>query len=128
MLFVQDYYMEKKRVYFIITLRYALLKNKIKSKRAKVAIKINNRTLQAAWLGQPKELHYIGEGSNVLPTIHVKDLSTVILHVISHPPEDQYVLGVDDSNHTQKEIIEVFKQLNNEYKKGLNINSIVGNK
>lgn len=65
---------------------------------------------KTAWLGNPKELHCVGEGNNVLPTIHVRDLSSVILHILSHPPEDQYILGVDDSNHTQKEIIETISK------------------
>ena len=58
-------------------------------------------------MGQPKQLFYIGDGENVLPTIHVKDLASIVMHVVAHPPEDQYILGVDESNNTQKEIIEV---------------------
>ncbi len=62
---------------------------------------------KAAWSGAPKELFYIGAGDNVLPTIHVRDLAGVILQTATNPPDDQYILAVDESNHTQKEIIEV---------------------
>jgi adenylate kinase len=43
---------------------------------------ILNFHLRSAWLGDPHQLPYIGEGDNVIPTIHVKDL-VVLIELVS---------------------------------------------
>lgn len=42
---------------------------------------------KAAWLQEPKELPYIGEGLNIVPTIHVADLAKFVIKVAQSPPE-----------------------------------------
>jgi hypothetical protein len=50
-------------------------------------------------------LQVFGNGDNTIPTIHVKDLSTYVLHVIKHLPEQRYLLAIDDSQCSQREIV-----------------------
>ncbi|KAF6732744.1 Adenylate kinase 7 [Oryzias melastigma] len=48
-----------------------------------------------AWLGQEPEVSVFGEGDNVLPTIHIRDLASIIQHVIHHRPRPYYLLACD---------------------------------
>eukprot|EP01112_Ceratiomyxa_fruticulosa_P007683 TRINITY_DN1992_c0_g1_i1.p1 TRINITY_DN1992_c0_g1~~TRINITY_DN1992_c0_g1_i1.p1 ORF type:complete len:657 (+),score=154.73 TRINITY_DN1992_c0_g1_i1:65-2035(+) len=61
---------------------------------------------KTAWLGEPKDVPYIGNGSNYIPCIHLADLSVLVYQVAHLRPDDQYILAVDDSNFTQKEIVD----------------------
>ncbi|XP_024121937.1 adenylate kinase 7 isoform X2 [Oryzias melastigma] len=58
-----------------------------------------------AWLGQEPEVSVFGDCDNVLPTIHIRDLASIIQHVIHHRPRPYYLLAVDGSNNSMEEII-----------------------
>lgn len=51
---------------------------------------------------------YIGEGNNLVPTIHVRDLSRLVTKIVTTKPEEKpYIIAVDRSeNPTQKSIVE----------------------
>lgn len=60
-----------------------------------------------AWQGKP--LPCIENGDNVVPTIHIMDLANIVYNVIlkHEKVEDKYLLAVDASNHTLRELVEV---------------------
>ncbi|XP_034714380.1 adenylate kinase 7 [Etheostoma cragini] len=60
---------------------------------------------KTSWLGQEQEIPVFGDGNNVVPTIHVTDLASVIQNVIEHQPKKYYLLAVDNSNNTMEEIV-----------------------
>ena len=60
-----------------------------------------------AWLGQEPVLHVFGNGQNVLPTIHVRDLANIIVNVCDQKPKVRYILAVDDANSTLEDIVRV---------------------
>ena len=49
----------------------------------------------------------IGTGENMVPTIHVKDLSNIVASVADARPKTRYVVAVDDSMNSMTEIITV---------------------
>lgn len=59
-----------------------------------------------AWLGQ--SLPFIDSGENIIPTIHIMDLASVVYQVIikAQTVEDRYLLAVDNSSNSLKEITE----------------------
>lgn len=63
---------------------------------------------KAAWLQEPAELPYLGDGENIIPTIHIADLAKFVIKVANAPPEENpYLLAFDDAKvRTQKSIIE----------------------
>jgi adenylate kinase len=53
---------------------------------------------KAAWLQDPVNLPYLGEGSNKLPTIHLKDLVRFVVKVAESPPENSpYLFAFDQT-------------------------------
>ncbi|KAK2825840.1 hypothetical protein Q5P01_020054 [Channa striata] len=60
---------------------------------------------KTSWLGEEPEIPVFGDGSNVVPTIHIKDLASVIHNVIEHQPKPYYLLAVDNSNNTMEDIV-----------------------
>ncbi|XP_030786803.1 adenylate kinase 7 isoform X5 [Rhinopithecus roxellana] len=58
-----------------------------------------------AWLGEIPALPVFGNGTNVIPTIHVLDLAGVIQNVIDHTPKPHYLVAVDESVHTLEDIV-----------------------
>ena len=48
-----------------------------------------------------------GNGQNVIPTIHVKDLASIVLSVMDANPRIKYIIAVDDSQSTLEEIVRV---------------------
>lgn len=51
-------------------------------------------------------LMILGEGNNVIPTIHVSDLAEAVLQLLYSPPtHTQYVVAVDGSRATQRQIV-----------------------
>ncbi|KAF3844332.1 hypothetical protein F7725_007495 [Dissostichus mawsoni] len=60
---------------------------------------------KTSWLGQEQEIPVFGDGSNIVPTIHIRDLASVIQNVIEHQPKPYYLLAVDSSNNTMEEIL-----------------------
>uniref|UniRef100_A0A8C4TDW4 Adenylate kinase 7a n=1 Tax=Erpetoichthys calabaricus TaxID=27687 RepID=A0A8C4TDW4_ERPCA len=60
-----------------------------------------------AWLGDAPSLPVFGNGSNIIPTIHINDLAKVMQNTIDHNPKTHYLIAVDDSKHTLEEIVKV---------------------
>ena len=48
-----------------------------------------------AWLQDPSKLPIIGNGKNSIPTIHIRDLISLIIRIIHKLPEQKYILAVD---------------------------------
>lgn len=59
-----------------------------------------------AWMCEAN-LSVMGEGTNSLPVIHVKDAATFIEKVASAPPEKSYLVAFDNSELTQKSLLNV---------------------
>ncbi|CAI5697324.1 unnamed protein product [Oreochromis niloticus] len=57
-----------------------------------------------SWLGEDG-IPIFGDGKNIVPTIHIHDLASVVYSVIQHQPRPYYLLAVDDSNNTMEEIV-----------------------
>ncbi|NXO18828.1 KAD7 kinase, partial [Oriolus oriolus] len=57
------------------------------------------------WLGEAPAIPVFGDGNNIIPTIHIRDLAAVLQNVADHRPDFQYVLAVDTSMHTLEELI-----------------------
>ncbi|XP_034153332.1 adenylate kinase 7-like [Esox lucius] len=60
---------------------------------------------KTSWLGDVPKVPIFGEGTNIIPTIHINDLARVIQNVIDHKPKQHYLLAVDDSKNTIEEIL-----------------------
>ncbi|ELU08844.1 hypothetical protein CAPTEDRAFT_225393 [Capitella teleta] len=59
---------------------------------------------KAAWHNTP-ELQCFGNGQNVVPTIHIRDLGAVIQNIIDSRPRVRFLVAVDDSKNTLEEIV-----------------------
>ncbi|NWH80805.1 KAD7 kinase, partial [Piaya cayana] len=57
------------------------------------------------WLSESPAIPVFGDGNNIIPTIHVLDLAAVLQNIVDHRPKSHYILAVDVSMHTLKEII-----------------------
>uniref|UniRef100_H0WQ96 Adenylate kinase 7 n=1 Tax=Otolemur garnettii TaxID=30611 RepID=H0WQ96_OTOGA len=60
---------------------------------------------QMAWLGEIPALPVFGDGTNIIPGIHVLDLAGVIQNVIDHLPKYNYLVAVDESVQTLEDIV-----------------------
>ncbi|XP_043998532.1 adenylate kinase 7 isoform X1 [Gambusia affinis] len=60
-----------------------------------------------SWLGEATAISIYGDGKNIIPTIHVSDLASVVQNVIEHQPRPYYLLAVDMSNNTMEELVKV---------------------
>uniref|UniRef100_A0A8C8I5T7 Uncharacterized protein n=1 Tax=Oncorhynchus tshawytscha TaxID=74940 RepID=A0A8C8I5T7_ONCTS len=60
---------------------------------------------KTSWLGDLPKVPIFGEGTNVIPTIHINDLAGVIQNVIDHKPKPHYLVAVDDSKITIDDIV-----------------------
>ncbi|XP_065762387.1 adenylate kinase 7 isoform X5 [Muntiacus reevesi] len=58
-----------------------------------------------AWLGEVPALPVFGDGTNVIPAIHVLDLAGVIQNIIDHVPKLHYLVAVDESVHTLEDFV-----------------------
>jgi len=68
---------------------------------------ILNQHLKKAWLQDPPKLPYVGEGKNMLPSVHVTDLARMVKKIYESKPEKQYVFAVDNTKRpTQKKLIQ----------------------
>ena len=54
-----------------------------------------------SWLEQPKKLPLIGKGKNTIPTIHIKDLVSLIRRVIEQKPKNKYIFAIDHTKNRQ---------------------------
>ncbi|KAF4665073.1 hypothetical protein FOL46_003898, partial [Perkinsus olseni] len=59
---------------------------------------------RAAWLGEVTH-RIIGDGENIIPTLHVRDLARCVRHLSAATEEQSYVIAVDDGLNKQKEIL-----------------------
>ncbi|XP_015487662.1 adenylate kinase 7 isoform X1 [Parus major] len=57
------------------------------------------------WVGETPAIPVFGDGNNIIPTIHIRDLAGVLQNVADHRPDFQYVLAVDTSMHTLEQLI-----------------------
>jgi len=62
-----------------------------------------------AWHGAPS-LPVYGSGSNVIPLIHVRDLASIVLNVLDSKPKRKYILAVDQSHYTLRDIVKRISQ------------------
>jgi len=69
--------------------------------------KIFHFLFKSAWLGVMPALKIFGNGQNILPSIHIKDLAGVIVNICDQKPKVRYVLAIDDSKSTLEEIVRV---------------------
>uniref|UniRef100_A0A8B9QE86 Adenylate kinase 7 n=1 Tax=Apteryx owenii TaxID=8824 RepID=A0A8B9QE86_APTOW len=58
-----------------------------------------------AWLSETPAIPVFGDGNNIIPTIHVLDLAAVLQNIADHRPKTHYIVAVDESMHTLKELI-----------------------
>ncbi|KAL5008400.1 hypothetical protein ScPMuIL_013981 [Solemya velum] len=59
---------------------------------------------KAAWHNAP-HLQCFGNGQNVLPTIHIRDLAAVIQNIADSKPKVRYLIAKDDSQTTLEDIV-----------------------
>jgi len=64
------------------------------------------------WLCEnPAGLPVLGEGSNIIPTMHVNDVAVALDALVAKPPEEnQYVVVSDNTNSTQRQIVETISK------------------
>lgn len=62
---------------------------------------------KCAWLQSPPALQYVGEGENLVPCIHVRDLARFVKKIIEVKPENRYIFAADRAPDTRaKSLIE----------------------
>ncbi|KAJ3102300.1 Adenylate kinase 7 [Phlyctochytrium planicorne] len=64
---------------------------------------------KSAWHNE-EELTCFGDGSNVLPTIHLDDLCNILVEVAETTPEAKYFLAIDESKNTLYEITKAISE------------------
>jgi len=52
-----------------------------------------------AWLQEPDTLNYIGDGHNLIPTIHVKDLAMYVHFIVNKKPPTRYIFAIDHTKN-----------------------------
>ncbi|XP_033112222.1 adenylate kinase 7-like [Anneissia japonica] len=60
---------------------------------------------KTAWHGDTDSLQCFGNGMNILPTIHIKDLAGVLQNIADSRPKTRYLVAVDESQNTLEEIV-----------------------
>ncbi|XP_043842596.1 adenylate kinase 7 [Dromiciops gliroides] len=58
-----------------------------------------------AWLGETPTLPVFGDGTNIIPAIHVFDLAGVLQNIADHVPKVHYLIAMDEASHTQEDIL-----------------------
>lgn len=56
------------------------------------------------WLNVDKEVCVYGNGKNMIPTIHITDLSQIVCNIIDHKPTQKYIVAVDTAFNTYGQI------------------------
>ncbi|KAL7059030.1 hypothetical protein AAHC03_013852 [Spirometra sp. Aus1] len=59
---------------------------------------------KAGWLNAPL-LEVFGPGENIIPTIHVRDLASIVVQIADKCPTTYYILATENSRNTLKEIV-----------------------
>ncbi|KAL0963151.1 hypothetical protein UPYG_G00350390 [Umbra pygmaea] len=62
---------------------------------------------KVSWLGELARVPVFGPGTNVIPTIHVRDLASVVLTVIVQKPKAKCFIAVDESKNTLEDIVQI---------------------
>ncbi|XP_032804471.1 adenylate kinase 7 [Petromyzon marinus] len=65
---------------------------------------------KTAWLGELSALPIYGPGSNIVPTIHVKDVAGVVQNILDRKPKVHYLLATDSSKHTLEELVKAISK------------------
>ena len=66
---------------------------------------------QKAWIQNPADLPYIGEGENLVPTIHIIDLARLVRRVVEVDKEHPYVFAIDKTRRpSQKRLIQAISK------------------
>lgn len=61
---------------------------------------------EQAWLQNPPELNYYGDGRNRIPMIHINDLAEFVKKTVEKPPLIHYIFAIDyNKKPTQKSLI-----------------------
>ncbi|KAI8784829.1 adenylate kinase 7 [Biomphalaria glabrata] len=55
-------------------------------------------------------LQCFGDGKNIVPTIHIKDLASIIQNVIDAKPKVRYIIAKDDAQTTLEDIVKTVSQ------------------
>lgn len=64
-----------------------------------------------AWLQKPNELQVLGDGKNLIPTIHIRDLARTVKRVIDDEVTKNYIFCVDKTKKpTQKRLVEAISK------------------
>ncbi|KAK7903999.1 hypothetical protein WMY93_016606 [Mugilogobius chulae] len=63
-----------------------------------------------SWEGLKPQIPVFGDGTNIVPTIHINDLASVIHHVIEQRPRPYYLLAIDNSSHKMEEIVQAISK------------------
>lgn len=63
-----------------------------------------------AWHNEP-HLTCLGNGTNIVPTIHIKDLAAIIQNIADSAPTVKYIIAKDDSMNTLQEIVKNISQM-----------------
>ena len=63
---------------------------------------IFHHLFKTAW--HNNDLPIYGNGRNILPTIHIHDLGSIIQNIADQKPKVKYILAVDDSKESLKRI------------------------
>jgi adenylate kinase len=75
---------------------------------------------KAAWQGRDT-LRVIGDGSNCIPLVHVRDVARVVRHILEGALTLPYHLAVDRGQNTQREIVQAVAS---EYGLGSDVKSV----
>lgn len=62
---------------------------------------IFNQHIKKAWLQSPARLEFVGDGANLLPTIHVTDLARMVKKVFEAKPERKYIFAIDNNQRRE---------------------------
>ena len=61
---------------------------------------------QSAWHGDTPALPVFNDGENIIPCIHIRDLASVVVSLVEfRPAKPRYLLAVDDSKNSLKEVV-----------------------
>ncbi|KAK3092589.1 hypothetical protein FSP39_004695 [Pinctada imbricata] len=64
---------------------------------------------KSAWHNAPF-LQCFGNGQNVIPSIHIKDLAAVIQNIADSRPKVRYLIAKDDTHNTLEELVKAVSQ------------------
>ncbi|KAK2964337.1 putative Adenylate kinase 7 [Blattamonas nauphoetae] len=63
-----------------------------------------------SWEGLDPALPLYGNGENVLPCIHVRDVCQIAGHILTEPAEEPLLICVDEGRYTQRQIVKTISE------------------